>query len=89
MTSNTETQVQIETPRVRVLPDGRMSREHAATYLGLKPKTLAMWAMEGKGPRAHRVGGRCFYYKHDLEAFVRGDYAAKTAGAPGPEPAQR
>ncbi len=76
MTSNTETQVQIETPRVRVLPDGRMTREHAATYLGLKPKTLAMWAMEGKGPRAHRVGGRCFYYKHDLDAFVRGETPA-------------
>ncbi len=66
----------IEQVRVRILPDGRMARIDAATYLGLKPKTLAMWAMEGKGPRAHRVGGRCFYYKHELDAFVRGETPA-------------
>ena len=66
----------IEQVRVRILPDGRMARNDAANYLGLKPKTLAMWAMEGKGPQAHRVGGRCFYYKHDLDTFVRGETPA-------------
>ena len=34
----------IEQVRVRVLPDGRMTRENAATYLGMKSKTLAMCA---------------------------------------------
>jgi Helix-turn-helix domain len=58
--------------RVRVLPDGRMTREHAATYLGLKVKTLAMWAMQGKGPRSIRVGGRAFYRKSDLDAYIGG-----------------
>ena len=61
----------IEPIRVRVLPDGRMTREDAATYLGLKSKTLAMWAMEGRGPRTYRVGGRCFYFKHDLDLYIR------------------
>ena len=60
----------IDTVPIRVLPDGRMTREDAAAYLGLKPKTLAMWAMEGKGPHICRVGGRCFYFKDELDAFI-------------------
>jgi hypothetical protein len=61
----------IERQRVRVLPDGRMSREDAAKYLGYKPKTLAMWHLSGKGPRSILVGGRRFYFLAELDAFVR------------------
>ena len=56
---------------VKVLPDGRMPREHAARYLGCKPKTLAMWALSGKGPASIKVGGRVFYYRDHLDAFIR------------------
>ena len=52
---------QVENVRVRILPDGRMSRRDAARYLGLKERTLAMWATQDKGPPVLRVGGRCFY----------------------------
>ena len=65
----------VETIRVRVLPDGRMTRENAAIYLGLKPKTLAMWELEKKGPSSLKVGGRRFYFKDDLDAFIRGEAA--------------
>ena len=66
----------IEQVRVRVLPDGRMARKEAAKYLGRAEKTLAMWTMEGKGPRSVRVGGRIFYFKRDLDDFVSGKVAA-------------
>jgi hypothetical protein len=66
----------VEQVRVRVLPDGRMAREDAARYLGLGSKTLAMWALQGKGPRSVKVGGRVFYFKDILDGFVRGDPAA-------------
>jgi hypothetical protein len=66
----------VEQIRVRILPDGRMSREDAARYLGHRPKTLAMWALLGKGPRSIKVGGRVFYFRSDLDAFVRGGEAA-------------
>ena len=56
--------------RVRILPDGRMTREDAARYLGHSPKTLAQWQTKGKGPRVARVGGRRFYFKADLDAFI-------------------
>ena len=51
-------EIAIEQIRVRVLPDGRMTRRDAAHYLGNAEKTLAMWAMVGKGPPGNRVGGR-------------------------------
>ena len=59
--------------RVRILPDGRMSRAHAARYLGMKPKTLAMWQMNGKGPRSLKVGGRRYYFKKNLDEFILGE----------------
>ena len=72
MTEQSET-ITVETPRVRILPDGRMTRDDAATYIGVKSKTLAMWQMNGKGPHSCLVGGRRFYYKDILDAFIRGE----------------
>ncbi len=65
----------LEHVHVRILPDGRMTRQDAARYLGMKPKTLAMWQLDGRGPRSYRVGGRRFYFKSDLDAFIRGETA--------------
>ena len=58
--------------RVRILPDGRMTRKDAAKYLGRAEKTLAMWTVDGKGPQSVLVGGRRFYFKDVLDAFIRG-----------------
>ena len=54
-----------------ILPDGRMDRTSAARYLGVKPQTLAKWGMQEKGPRFVRVGGRVFYFLHDLDAYIQ------------------
>lgn len=62
----------VELIRVRVLPDGRMARADAARYLGLSQKTLAMWGLVGKGPRSLKIGGKVFYFRRDLDAFVAG-----------------
>ena len=59
----------VETLKVRVLPDGRVSRADAATFLGRSPRTLADWSRLGTGPLPRKVGGRIFYYMRDLEAF--------------------
>jgi len=64
--------VEMERPRVRILPDGRMTRADAATYLGYAEKTLAIWSGQSRGPKGTKVGGRCFYYKDDLDAFIQG-----------------
>jgi len=60
----------VDQVKVRILPDGRVTREDAALYLGLEPKTLAHWKTEGRGPRSILIGRRRFYYLRDLEAFV-------------------
>ena len=65
--------ITVDQVRVRVLPDGRMTRRDAAAYLGLAEKTLAMWALIGRGARVYRVGGRCFYYKDDLDALIHSE----------------
>jgi hypothetical protein len=62
--------VSVDAVRVRVLPDGRMDRDNAARYLGRAAKTLAQWKTNGKGPPSKRVGGRIFYYRDDLDAFI-------------------
>ena len=36
----------IDQVRVRVLPDGRMTRRDAAQYLGIAVKTVVMWDLE-------------------------------------------
>ena len=60
----------VECVTVRMLPDGRLTREDAARYLGLQAKTLAQWSSMGKGPKPVRVGGRVFYYKEELDRFI-------------------
>ncbi len=65
----------VEQVRVRVLPDGRMDRRNAAKYVGRATKTLAMWGLAGIGPRSVLVGGRRFYFKTDLDAFINGEVA--------------
>ncbi len=66
---------ELEPVRVRVLPGGRMDSNNAAKYLNRAPKTLAMWRMQGIGPKWSKCGGRVFYSKDALDAFIRGEAA--------------
>jgi hypothetical protein len=56
------------------LPDRFVSRDVAATFLGLSPRTLATWASAGCGPRFTKLsGGRsgCVRYRlSELERFI-------------------
>ena len=70
---------------VDLLPDGRLSAANAATYLGLSPKTLATWRVQGRGP-AFVKRGRIFYYKEDLDAWIRKGRVSSTAQARGCKP---
>ncbi len=63
---------EIEPVRVRVLPNGNMDSNNAAKYVNRAPKTLAMWRMQGIGPEWTKNGGRVFYNKEALDAFMRG-----------------
>jgi hypothetical protein len=66
---------------LKMLPDGRMDSNNASLYVGLKPKTLAMKRGDGTGPAFVKVGGRIFYFKDDLDAWVRKCRVTSTAQA--------
>ena len=57
---------------IKVYPDGRVDTSNAATYLGLSPKTLAMFRSNGKGPQFIKRG-RVFYYLKDLDEWLNAD----------------
>ena len=59
--------------RVRLLPDGRMTRRDTARYLGVAEKTVAMWDSQDPNKLGGiKVGGRRFYFLDRLNAFIRG-----------------
>ncbi len=71
----TEVATAVEQVRVRVLPDGRMTRDDAARYVGLASKTLSNLELRGEAPRSVKLRGRVFYFRADLDAFIRGEAA--------------
>jgi hypothetical protein len=46
------------------------TQEEAATIIGVKPTTLAMWRHKGRGPRYLKIGRSCFYRESDIEAWL-------------------
>ena len=71
-------QVELETKRVVVLPDGRVDPQNAALYCGLTPKTLAIKRSNGTGPKYVKVG-RVFYFLSDLDAWLAENRIGSTA----------
>jgi len=67
-------------PSVFVLPDGRMDAKNTATYTGLTVKTLAIMRSNGTGPKFVKIG-RVFYYREDLDAWLKSRVARSTAQA--------
>ena len=61
-------------------PDNRLDVKNTSRYLGLSVKTLAMLRSAGKGPRFIKRG-RIFYYKQDLDEWLRAGQATSTAQA--------
>lgn len=71
------TKIAIESINIRMFPDGRLDSKNAATYLGLKEKTLAMMRGNGTGPKFIKRG-RIFYFKDDLDEWLNESGRFKT-----------
>lgn len=69
-----------ESTAIVTLPDGRMNRKNAARYLGISAKTLAMHASRGTGPPFTKRG-LVFYYREDLDRWMRTGRVASSAEA--------
>lgn len=60
----------MQTADIHIYPDGRLDRANAALYTGFSVKTLAMHACSGTGPKFRKIGGRVFYRREDLDAWL-------------------
>ncbi|MEO8135930.1 MAG: helix-turn-helix domain-containing protein [Betaproteobacteria bacterium] len=61
--------IRVEEIKVAQYPDGRLDTANAARFLGVSPKTLAIWRSAGTGPLFIKRG-RIFYYMEDLRAWL-------------------
>ncbi|MGN7969325.1 helix-turn-helix transcriptional regulator [Microbacterium sp. 22296] len=46
------------------------SRDAVSGFTGISKPTLARWAMEGKGPKFRKAGGRVLYLRQDVIAWL-------------------
>ncbi len=42
-----------------------MNTEEAAAYIGIRPKTLKIWRMSGRGPQFSKIGNRVVRYNRE------------------------
>ena len=56
-----------------------LTQSEAAELLRLKPKTLARWRWDGKGPAYRKIGGAVRYSATDLQAFVEASIRHSTS----------
>lgn len=60
-----------------------LDTEAAACYLGLSPKTLNRWRIEGRGPNFRRFGGPIRgpvrYHKNDLDKWAEAQRRSSTS----------
>jgi hypothetical protein len=71
----------IEVVKIRVTPDGRVSRNDAAAFLGKTPKTMAEYHRLGIGPQSIMVGGRRFYHLAELQDYASGAKSVRPEAA--------
>jgi hypothetical protein len=57
------------------------SPDKAADYVGLAKPTLSKWRCLKTGQIYYKIGGRIFYTKEDLDAFIAGSRVDGTAVA--------
>jgi predicted DNA-binding transcriptional regulator AlpA len=66
-----------------------LSRPEAATYLGLKASTLALYAAEDRGPPFIKLSparsGRVRYLRSDLDAWLAAGAPTRRRGARPPQ----
>ena len=55
--------------------------EAAAAHLGVSPRTLERWRIEGYGPPFYKFGKRTLYSESDLADWAAAQRRACTSGA--------
>ena len=66
-----------KTVKVADNPD-LMTGDETGDDIGVNPKTLQRWAREGRGPRRIRIGNRCYYYRPEVETWLRDQFGRQS-----------
>lgn len=56
--------------KVNNLETELLTRRQAASFLGIKENTLAVWSVKGIGPAPSKICGCVRYQRSELEVFV-------------------
>lgn len=48
----------------------RLNKSTAATYLRVSERSLDLWRAQDRGPRSHKIGGRLYWLKSDLDEWL-------------------
>lgn len=59
-----------------------LREEKAAALLGLSPRTLQRFRIEGRGPKFLKLGKRVFYLEADLASYVEACRRSSTSERP-------
>lgn len=64
--------------------DERYDKQNAAAYLSrtvpVSPRTLDAWRTADKGPRSHKVAGRVFWYRSELDRWLASELLTSSRG---------
>lgn len=58
----------------------RLTRQDAAAYLKVSPRTLDQWRRQNRGPRSYKIVGRVYYLRLDIDAWVQDQLTRSTRG---------
>jgi hypothetical protein len=66
------------------MTDERLNKHAAAEYLSrtmpVSPRTLDAWRAGDKGPRSHKIAGRVFWFRSDLDRWLAAEFASTARG---------
>lgn len=60
----------MDVTEICILPDGRLTLENAAKYIGIKPITLRVLIQKKKSP-TYIKPGRIYFYKEDIDDWLK------------------
>jgi hypothetical protein len=66
------------------MTDERLKKHAAAEYLSrtmlVSPRTLDAWRAADEGPRSHKIAGRAFWFRRDLDQWLAAEFASIARG---------
>jgi hypothetical protein len=66
------------------MTDERLNKQAAAEYISrtvpVSPRTLDAWRAADKGPRSHKLAGRVFWLRSDLDQWLTAELLTTARG---------